>query len=427
MQVLYNLLFYLATPFILLRLLWRSYRAPAYLRRWSERFGFIPLLPKKPVILIHSVSVGEVHASLPLIRRLLDRYPDHVLLITTMTPTGSDQVKKYFDSCNRVIHYYLPYDLPDCVSRFLKRSQPKLAIIFETELWPNLLSQCKYRNIPVILANARLSKRSARRYAYLSLLAQKMLSVLTYIAAQSTTDSRRFITLGADPNKVSVMGNLKFEIDFPSDLESKGYQLRQRWGGIQRPIWIAASTHQGEEKQVLEGFKQVQEFFPKALLVLVPRHPERFHKVYQLCKHEGFTIQRRSQSLDCTLETNIFLGDSMGELPLFFAAADIVFLGGSLVPIGGHNPLEAAALGKGIILGPYTFNFANISKRLLKVDAAIQISSPQSLTQTVLFYFNNPDKLIRAGQKGKEFVIQNQGASEKLLTLVESCLNRIEV
>nr|WP_232085944.1 lipid IV(A) 3-deoxy-D-manno-octulosonic acid transferase [Candidatus Nitrosacidococcus tergens] len=407
--------------------MWRGYRAPAYLHRWSERFGFISPLPKKPVILIHSVSVGEVHASLPLVRKLLNHYPDHVLLITTMTPTGSDQVKKYFGSCNRVIHSYLPYDLPDCISRFLKRSHPQLAIILETELWPNLLARCKYQNIPVILANARLSKRSARRYVYLNSLIRKMLSTLICIAAQSTADTKRFIALGADPNKISVIGNLKFEIDFPSYLENKGQQLRLRWGGIQRPVWIAASTHQKEEKQVLESFKQVQKFFPQALLVLVPRHPNRFNEVYQLCKHEGFTIQRRSQSLDCTLETNIFLGDSMGELPLFFAAADIAFLGGSLVPIGGHNPLEPAALGKGLILGPYTFNFINISKQLFKIGAAVQINDPQNLTQAVLFYLHNPDKLIRAGQKGKEFVIQNQGASEKLLTLIDFHLNKIEV
>src|SRR5699024_4998000 len=299
---------YLLTPLIIIRLLWRGYRAPAYLHRWAERFGFMPSLAGKAVIWVHAVSVGEVQASLPLVKALLSHYPNHKVLLTTMTPTGSAQVRKSLG--NQVAHCYLPYDLPAAVHRFLQHIQPQFGIILETELWPNLLYQCQRRKIPVILANARLSERSARGYSRLGALSRDMLSSLTLIAAQGITDGERFTALGALPERIHVIGNLKFELKFPADLQTQSVALRRQWGE-QRPIWIAASTHEGEEEQILTAFRQVQLACPMILLVLVPRHPERFSRVQHLCQRQGFITQRRSEQQACDSATEIFIGDSM--------------------------------------------------------------------------------------------------------------------
>jgi 3-deoxy-D-manno-octulosonic-acid transferase len=411
----YSLLFYLLTPLIVIRLLWRSYHAPAYFYRWSERFGFVHSLAGKAVIWVHAVSVGEVQASLPLVKELLNHYPDHTVLLTTMTPTGSAQVQKSLGK--QVAHCYLPYDLPDTINRFLQRIQPQLGIILETELWPNLLHQCQRRGIPVILANARLSERSARGYSHLGALSRNMLSSLAFIAAQGVADAERFTALGASPDRVRVTGNLKFELKFPANLEAQGATLRHQWGE-QRPIWIAASTHEGEEEHILTAFKQVQQLLSTTLLIVVPRHPERFSRVYHLCQRQGFITQRRSEARACDPATEIFIGDSMGELPLFFAASDVAFLGGSLVPLGGHNPLEPAALGRAVILGPHMFNFAEISERLLEAGAATQIQTSQELGQAVLRYLNEPHHRAKAGEAGWRVIAQNQGASKKLLQLI---------
>lgn len=399
----------------MIRLLWRSYHTPTYFYRWSERFGFVPPLAGKTVIWVHAVSVGEVQASLPLVKELFNHYPNHTVLLTTMTPTGSAQVQKSLGS--QVAHCYLPYDLPNAINRFLQRIQPQLGIILETELWPNLLHQCQCQGIPVILANARLSERSARGYSHLGALSRNMLSSLAFIAAQGVADAERFTALGAFPERVYVIGNLKFELKLPANLEAQGATLRHQWGE-QRPIWIAASTHEGEEEHILTAFKQVQQSHSTTLLIVVPRHPERFSRVYHLCQRQGFITQRRSEARACDPATEIFIGDSMGELPLFFAASDVAFLGGSLVPVGGHNPLEPAALGRAVILGPHMFNFAEISERLLEAGAATQIQTSQELGQAVLRYLNEPDLRAKAGEAGRRVIAQNQGASEKLLQLI---------
>lgn len=419
MRTLYSLLFYLLTPLIVIRLLWRGYRAPAYLHRWAERFGFTPSLAGKAVIWVHAVSVGEVQASLPLVKALLSHYPNYKVLLTTMTPTGSAQVQKSLG--NQVAHCYLPYDLPAAVNRFLQRIQPQFGIILETELWPNLLYQCQRRKIPVVLANARLSERSAQGYSRLGALSRDMLSSLILIAAQGIADGERFIALGALPERVHVIGNLKFELKFPADLQTQGVALRRQWGE-QRPIWIAASTHEGEEEQILAAFKQAQLAYPAILLVLVPRHPERFSRVQYLCQRQGFTTQRRSEQQACDPVTEIFIGDSMGELPLFFAASDVAFLGGSLVPVGGHNPLEPAALGRAVILGPHTFNFTEINQQLLKAGAATQIQTTQELGQAVLRYLNEPLLRTQAGEAGRGVIAQNQGTTNRLLQLIATLL-----
>ncbi|BAW79723.1 3-deoxy-D-manno-octulosonic-acid transferase domain-containing protein [Candidatus Nitrosoglobus terrae] len=403
----------------MIRLLWRGYHNPAYLHRWSERFGFTPFLAEKAIIWVHAVSVGEVQASLPLIKELSAYYPDHTILLTTMTPTGSTQAQKNLG--NQVIHCYLPYDLPHAIYHFLQQTQPQLGIILETELWPNLLYQCQYRGIPVILANARLSARSARGYSYLGTLSRNMISSFTLIAAQGAADAERFIALGALPERVHITGNLKFEIKLPADLKTQGATLRDQWGK-QRPTWIAASTHEGEEKYILFSFKQLQQSYPNALLVLVPRHPERFNSVYHLCQQRGFIIHRRSELKAFNSAAEVFIGDSMGELPLFFAASDVAFIGGSLIPVGGHNPLEPAALGRAIILGPHMFNFTEIIKQLLQAGAAIQIQTHRDLTQAILHYLNNPSLLTKSGEAGQQVIAQNQGASKKLMQLITPLL-----
>lgn len=416
LRSLYSLVFYLLTPLLVLRLLWRGCRAPAYFLRWRERFGIaLPQLGER-VIWIHAVSVGEVQASLPLARALLSYYPNHTLLLTTMTPTGAAQVKKSLG--NQVAHCYLPYDLPDAVARFLERVRPQLGLILETELWPNLLRQCHRREIPVMLVNARLSKRSARGYFRLGALTRDMLSKLTFIAAQGRTDAKRFIALGARREQVQVVGNLKFELKLPANLLSQAMTLRRHWGE-QRPLWVAASTHEGEEEQVLIAFKQVQQACPDILLLLAPRHPERFRRVYSLCQQQGFITQRRSVQGVWNPATEIFLVDTMGELPLFFAASDIAFMGGSLVSVGGHNPLEPAALARAIILGPHMFNFTEISQRLLAAGAALQIKTPQELAQAVLCYLEEPQLRTKAGKAGQQIIAQNQGATTKLLQLIQ--------
>ncbi|ADJ27468.1 lipid IV(A) 3-deoxy-D-manno-octulosonic acid transferase [Nitrosococcus watsonii] len=416
----YSLLFYLFIPLVIIRLLWRGCRAPAYLHRWGERFGFAPFLTGKAVIWVHAVSVGEVQASLPLMRALLSCYPHHTLLLTTLTPTGSAQVQKQLGA--NVAHCYLPYDLPDATARFLQRVQPLLGIILETELWPNLLHQCQRRKIPVILANARLSERSALGYYRLGVLTRDMLSKLAFIAAQGKADADRFITLGAPPERVQVTGNLKFELKLPPHLAAQGTSLRRQWGA-QRPLWIAASTHEGEEEQILAAFKQVRKHYPTALLILVPRHPERFNRVHQLCQRQGFITQRRSEQRACAPATEIFLGDSMGELLLFFAASDVAFLGGSLVPVGGHNPLEPAALKRPVILGPHLFNFKGISHQLLEAGAATQIQTIQDLTQAVVRYLGDPQLRVKAGKAGQRVIAQNQGASSKIMQQITVLLS----
>lgn len=416
MSFIYSLLLYLLAPLLVLRLLWRGCRAPAYFQRWGERFGMAFPSAGERVIWVHAVSVGEVQASLPLVRALLRDYPDHAVLLTTMTPTGAAQVKKSLG--NQVTHCYLPYDFPGATARFLKQVQPQFGLILETELWPNLLRQCRRRGIPVMLVNARLSKRSARGYFRLGVLTRDMLSDLTFIAAQGKADARRFIALGAPAERVRIAGNLKFELELPTGLAAQAMTLRRQWGE-QRPLWIAASTHEGEEEQVLAAFKQIQQARPKALLLLVPRHPERFSRVRRLCQQRGFTIQCRSEQRGCNPATEVFIGDTMGELPLFFAASDVAFIGGSLVPKGGHNPLEPAALERVVIFGPYMFNFKEISQRLLAAGAALQIKTSQDLAGAVLHYLGNPQLRAKAGKAGYRVIAQNQGTTNKLLQLIK--------
>jgi 3-deoxy-D-manno-octulosonic-acid transferase len=415
MRFLYTVILYLLIPFILLRLVWRGFRAPAYWQRIPERFGFLPTLPRGQYLWIHAVSVGEVHAAVPLIRALKNHYPDTDFLITTMTPTGSNQVIEIFK--DSVQHCYLPYDLPDAITRFFAKVQPRLIILMETELWPNLLNTASKKGIAILLANARLSEKSAQGYQRVAPFTRQMLNNLTAIAAQTQEDANRFLRLGARQNAVFVTGSIKFDSDLPKNLKEYADDLRQQWGK-QRPVWIAASTHEGEDEQIIRAFQKIKEVLSNCLLVLVPRHPERFNRVATLCEQQGFSIARRSKNQQCTENTEIYLGDTMGELLLLYAACDVAFVGGSLVPTGGHNLLEPAALGLPIVIGQYVFNFAEISRNLLNIQAATQISTTDELAEVLIFLLNNKAVCQKMGEKGQFFVEQNRGSLKKLLAII---------
>ena len=435
MRHLYTALLYLLTPFVLLRLCWRGWRAPAYWQHWGERFGCYSGLDLHAAIWIHAVSVGEVVAAEPLVRALRLAYPHAPLLVTTMTPTGSEQVRRLFQG--EVQHVYVPYDLPVAVRRFLERARPRLALIMETELWPNLFHGCRTRNIPVIVANARLSDRSAAGYARFARLTRATLRDISVIAAQSAADAERFRGLmGSDPFDpsghsrldqrgltplIQVTGSIKFDMRLPASLREQAAVLRRDLG-VERPVWIAASTHEGEEEQVLEAFAQVRAQLANALLLLVPRHPERFARVAALCEKRGLSLVSRSSRLPCLPDTAVFLGDSMGELPLFYAAADLAFIGGSLVPTGGHNPLEAAALGVPLLFGPQMFNFSEISQLLLRENAALQVRDAQALADSVVLLLRDTERRHALGESGRRVVEANRGALERLMKIITAYL-----
>lgn len=368
------------------------------------------------------MSVGEFQAALPLIKALQARDPDVRMVVTTTTPTGSARVRAALG--DTVFHIYAPYDLPGVVRRFLGRTRPRVAIIMETELWPNLFHGCHARGIPLILANARLSERSAAGYRRIAGLTHQTLGNITAIAAQTQDDARRLISLGADAARVHVTGNIKFDINIPAGLCEEAATLRQGWGA-ERPVWIAASTHEGEDEQVLEAFAAVRQAVPDALLVLVPRHPERFPRVAALCRKRGYAVALRSEQRPrLTVRENaatvVFVGDSMGELMLFYAASDVAFIGGSLVATGGHNMLEPAALGIPVITGPHTFNFAEISRMLLNAGAARQVNDAPQLAEAVTAYLKDNDLRRAAGDKGLRLVEQNRGALMKLVDVVQA-------
>ncbi|WP_273152076.1 lipid IV(A) 3-deoxy-D-manno-octulosonic acid transferase [Methylophaga thiooxydans] len=410
----------LLIPLILLRLICRGSRASVYFKRWDERFA-IKTAPssEKPLIWLHAVSVGEVEAARPLVASLQETYPQHRILITTMTPTGSARVTKLYGET--VLHCYLPYDLPFAVKRFLKTVQPTLGIIMETELWPNLIHYSAEFKIPLVLANARLSARSAKGYQRVAKLTRNMLKSFSLIAAQSHDDRQRLIELGADKNSVHAVGNLKFEISMPASVNEQAEAMRSAWGD--RPVFIAASTHEGEDEIILNASRQIRAKFPDLLLVIVPRHPERFDRVAALSQRAGFKILRRSENGMCSKAIQVFIVDTMGELPLFYGASDIAFVGGSLVPRGGHNLLEPAALGRAVLIGPHYFNFNEISNQFLQANAAIEITSSETLAECVNDLFSHPQKRAAMGEAGQMLIEQSKGASNRLLNLIKRHIN----
>lgn len=417
MRLLYTGLLYLILPLALLRLYWRGRHDAGHRRRWRERLGFFPPLPSG-CLWVHAVSLGETRAALPLIRALLERYPDQPLLVTTTTLTGSRQVREALGE--RVLHVYAPYDLPGAVRRFLRQTRPRLAVIMETELWPNLLRQCAVAGIPTMIANARLSERSARGYARIRRLTASMLRDVTLIAAQAEADADRFRALGAP--RVAVTGNLKYDLSLPDDLPERGWQLRRELLGEERRVWIAASTHAGEDEPILAALALLRPRWPELLLLLVPRHPERFDGVAALCRQQGCKLVRRSEQRACAPDTAVFLGDTMGELLLFYAAADLAFVGGSLVDTGGHNVLEPALLGLPVLFGPHMFNFTEASQRLLEAEAAWQVTDAAALATAVDRLLADPELRRAVGQRGRAVVERHRGALAALLDGVETLL-----
>ncbi len=421
MRYLYTVLFYLALPFIVLRLFWKSRKNPAYRQRIPERFAYSLKAVTAGSIWVHAVSVGEVLAAAPLIKKIKQQYPMTPLLVTTMTPTGAERVKAIFGDA--VCHIYVPYDVPGILQRFLQKMQPRLLVLVETELWPNLLHVCSQQKLPVLVVNARLSAKSAAGYRRLGNFTRSLLNNITLIAAQNAEDGERFIELGLPRERLRVTGSIKFDLELPGDLTARANLLRQQWSG-ERPVWIAASTHESEEEIILNAFQRIRKQMPTLLLIIVPRHPERFTKVADLCGKYSEQIVLRSKQIACTSATEIFLGDSMGELLLFYASADIAFVGGSLVKTGGHNPLEPAALGLPVLTGPHMFNFAVIEKQLKEAGALITVQNSEEIAAQVMNTLQDRKKYQQMRNAGLRVIEQNRGALIKQLALVYSLLNR---
>ena len=414
--MLWSVTSYLLLPYVLVSLAWRALRYPAYWYRWPERFGFVRKLEGQRVIWVHAVSVGEVRSAAALIDALAERYPRHRLLVTTMTPTGSEQVQELFG--RRVMHTYVPYDFPGAVNRFLDRTAPELAVIAETEFWPNLFRACKRRGIPLCLVNVRLSQASFRGYTWVGRTTRAMFADADLICAQTRLDAQRLRNLGVGDRKIEVTGNLKFDVELPRDLRSEGERLRVRWGR-DRPVWIAASTHPGEERRILDAFAILRSTYPTTLLVLVPRHPERFASVVRLCRRRGYRVARRSVD-GGVLPTgvNVLVGDTMGELQRLYAGADISFIGGSLVPKGGQNPLEACAVSVPVIFGQHMFHFEEISAMALERGAARQVHDVRALADAVSLYYEQPDLRRAAGRAAHSLIEDNRGALAATLELM---------
>lgn len=413
----WSFVIYLLTPCFIWHLLWRGIRYPAYWRRWHERFGYLEPLTGHRVIWVHAVSVGEVRSSALLISRLMAMYPEHRVLVTTMTPTGSEQVEDLFGDA--VSHAYVPYDFPGCVRRFMKRARPEFAVIAETEFWPNLFAACGQRAIPLLLVNVRLSQTSLQGYLWVPKTARAMLANADLVCAQTRTDEHRLRTLGVDDALIHVTGNLKFDAPVPDSVLEEGRRLREQWGR-ERPVLIAGSTHKGEERKLLDAFSLVRGSFPDLLLVIVPRHPERFGTVARLCRHAGYSVVRRSrgeQSIDASVD--IMIGDTMGELQRLYSAADIAFVGGSLVRVGGHNVLEACAVGCPVLFGPHMFHFEEIGAMALDEGVGRQVHDAGSLAEAVLLYLEQADLRLAAGEAARRLVAGNRGALDRTLELIE--------
>ncbi|WP_297793081.1 lipid IV(A) 3-deoxy-D-manno-octulosonic acid transferase [uncultured Marinobacter sp.] len=412
LHFLYSLFFRLALPFVLLRLWWHGRHNPEAWKHWQERLGYVTPSPE-PVIWVHAVSVGETIAAAPLVKALLRRNPEVPILMTAMTPTGSARAKAMFG--NQVRYAYSPYDTPGAVRRFAERVRPMALVIMETELWPNMIANTFLHDVPIFLINARLSERSARGYERVPSLVRPLLQSICWIAAQAEEDAGRFLRIGAEPESVSVTGSIKFDVDISAQLRSEASALRQQLGE-HRPVWIAASTHDGEDQQILEAHKAVLRKFPSALLVIVPRHPERFDKVAELMEPMGLKLSRRSGATEPVPEdVQVYLGDTMGELLMLYGASDIAFVGGSLIERGGHNPLEPAAWGMPVLSGPHIFNFETIYNRLDAGHGLYLTPSSAALADCVMTLMADPDSARRAGDNALAVVDANRGALEKVV------------
>jgi 3-deoxy-D-manno-octulosonic-acid transferase len=412
-KLIYTIILYLVAPVELIRLYIRGHLAPDYRLRWLERFAINLPAVKPGGIWVHTASVGELFAALPVVRQLFITYPDQVITVTTMTPTGSKLVKEQLG--DKVFHVYVPFDLPDAVSRFLNHVKPTKLLIMETELWPNIITAAHNRGVRIILMNARLSERSAKGYQYVKSLTQSILKHISVIAAQHEHDANRFLALGANESSVLITGSIKFDISIKSSVITEGSKLRKQFPS--ELVWIAASTHQGEDVQILEAHHLIRKKYPTAQLIIVPRHPERFDDVADVCADQNFDFSRRSLNDDT--KKAVYLGDTMGELLMLYAAADMAFVGGSLVETGGHNLLEPAALAKPVMTGPHDFNFKQVNQQLLTANAAVRVLNATQVAEQVIQWQENPEEKRQVGEKALEVVKRNQGALKRLLSLID--------
>lgn len=419
-RFLYTLLFILLLPVVFLNLYRRGRQSPAYRQRWLERLGLSLLPPLRRSLWIHAVSVGEVVAAAPLVKAFQANYPEAPIVVTTMTPTGSDRVKAMFGE--GVFHQYLPYDLPWALGRFIEQVAPQICIVMETELWPNLIHQCHRRQIPVVVSNARLSKGSAAGYGRVKALSKGMFAEVTRVLAQSDIEGQRFVALGLPEEHLRVTGSLKFDVNIDDSLRAESCELRQSW--VHRPCLIAASTHLGEDELVLDAFNLIRQSHHNALLILVPRHPERFEQVAALLAERQYRVARRSTADVVGDQHQVLLGDTMGELLRLLGAADVAFMGGSLVATGGHNVLEPIAMGVPTITGPHTFNFQAITDMLLARKGVTVVNDEAGLAQACREFFTHPDVAQQQALCGESVLIENRGALAKQLLAIDELLLR---
>jgi 3-deoxy-D-manno-octulosonic-acid transferase len=421
-RTVYNLAFYMVLPLIVLRLLWRALflPAPEYARRWGERLGFVDKAragrQERRWIWVHAASVGESVAISPLVKRLRRLNPQWGIVVTTMTPTGSERVRELFG--DDICHVYAPYDYRGAVTRFLRAFNPAMVILVETELWPNLVHYSKLSGAAIMVANARLSEKSFRGYQKFSALGKPMLQQIDLIAAQTADDAERFRKLGVPDTALSVTGSMKFDIGLPADLQARVDEMRLRMTQADRPTWIAASTREGEDEKVLQAYELIRKSVPDVLLVLVPRHPERFNSAARLFESAGYEVVRRSDDAMVNAETAVFLGDSMGELPVYMSLAQLAFVGGSLVNTGCQNVLEPAALGLAVITGPSQYNFQAICEQLQERGALITVRDETDLAERVVSLLKNRSQREQMGLAGKQAIAANQGALDRVYDLV---------
>ncbi|MGA8146337.1 MAG: lipid IV(A) 3-deoxy-D-manno-octulosonic acid transferase [Gallionellaceae bacterium] len=415
-RFLYSVGLWLLLPYALFHLLWRARRQPEYLRHLPERFGCYSIHSGKPVIWLHTVSVGETRAAASLVQRLRETYPDHQLLLTHATPTGRATSEQLFGDA--VLRVYLPYDYPFAVRNFLHHFRPRVGILLETEIWPNLIHACHGGQIPLLLLNARLSEKSCARYARFPRLAASALAELSAVAAQGEDDAARLKSLGA--GDVPVMGNLKFDIQPPTNMLQLGAELRRQFG-VDRKVFLAASTRAGEEALLLDELARLD--VPQLLLVIVPRHPQRFDEIAALLARRGIRFRRRSEMQAVAADTRVILGDSMGEMFAYYAACDLAFVGGSLLPFGGQNLIEACAVGKPVLIGPHTYNFAQVSRLAQDSGAAIRVQDARELAVMLRELLADPERMARMGDAGLRFVAGHRGATEQALLQIEKLIN----
>ncbi|WP_300483632.1 lipid IV(A) 3-deoxy-D-manno-octulosonic acid transferase [Shewanella sp.] len=418
-RFLYSTILYLLSPLLIVYLAFRAIKSPDYRGRWGERFGLTRL--KSTDLLIHSVSMGETLAAIPLIRLIMQSHPELSITVTTTSPTGSAEVRKAFG--DSVQHCYLPFDLPWCVRRFLRQVSPKSCIIMETELWPNLVAVAAKRGVRLMLANARLSAKSAAQYTKRPKLSRPMLQRLDVIAVQTQVEAQRFIKLGVSPDRVTVCGSLKFDLSITPERLANAKQLRQAWGRETSPIWVAGSVHPGEFDAMLTAHRQLLAQWPDALMIIAPRHPEQFSAVAEVVASQGFELIRRSSNLPVTATTQVLVGDTMGELLTFYGAAGQAFVGGTLINNGGHNPLEPVAMGVPVMVGPNHWDFAQITQMLADAGGLRVVASADELAANLIAYFAKPELRQLAANAGLAVVEANRGALQRQFLLAQSLIN----